>query len=75
MSITIEQIIKTMRKHYKEIRIALDEAEQEYNSDKRSIKKRETYQFIAAQEMIVNDICNELGIELIADNMEVIEED
>lgn len=75
MSITTEQIIKTMRKHYKEIRIALDEAEQEYNSDKRSVKKREVYQFVAAQEMIVNDICNELGIELIADNMEVIEEE
>lgn len=75
MNITIEQVLKTMRKHYKEIRIALDEAEQEYNSDKRSIKKREVYQFVAAQEMIVNDICNELGIELIADNMEVIEEE
>lgn len=72
MSVTKEQVIKTMRKYYKGIRPALDEAEREYNLDKRSVKKREVYHFIAAQEMIVNDICNELGIDLINDDMEII---
>lgn len=75
MSVTKEQVIKTMRKYYKGIRTALDEAEQKYNLDKRSVKKREVYQFITAQEMIVNDICNELGINLVNDDMEIIEED
>ena len=72
MKITNETITNVMRKHYNEIRTALDEAEQEYSFYKRSVKKRETYQFIAAQEMIINEICSEIGIELTDDNLELI---
>ena len=74
MSITTEEIIRKIRKYYKGIIKVLDEAEQEYNLAKNNIKKRETYQFVAAQEMAINDFCNSIGIELSDDDMEIIEE-
>lgn len=37
------EMIKTIRKTYAEVVKALNKAEKEYDRDKRSIKKRETY--------------------------------
>ena len=68
------EMIKTIRKTYAEVVKALNEAEKEYDRDKRSIKKRETYQFISAQEMILDDLCCELEIELYDDDFELIED-
>lgn len=68
------EIIKTIHKTYTEVVKALNEAEKEYDRDKRSIKKRETYQFISAQEMVLEDLCCELGIELYDDDFNLIEE-
>lgn len=56
--------IHTIRKFYKEIREALDEAEIEYNKNKRSVKKREEFYYIFAQETAISDLCAKLGIEL-----------
>jgi hypothetical protein len=65
--------IHTIRKFYKGIRKALDEAEIEYNKNKRSVKAREAYQFIAGQEMAISDLCSELGIELVDEDLNVLE--
>ncbi len=51
---------------------ALREAEKDYNADKRSVKKRETFQFVAAQEMELSDLCGKLRIELWNDDMKLI---
>ncbi len=67
-----EKIIKIIRKEYAEVVQALREAENDYNADKRSVKKRETFQFVAAQEMELSDLCGKLGIELWNDDMELI---
>ena len=58
----VQEMIKIIRKEYAEVVKALDEAEKEYDRDKRSTKKRETYQFISAQEMILDDLCCELKL-------------
>lgn len=71
---TKEEMIKTIRKTYAEVLDALNKAEKEYDRDKRSIKKRETYQFISAQEMVLEDLCCELEIELYDDDFNLIEE-
>lgn len=68
------EMIKIIRKEYAEVVKALDEAEKEYDRDKRSTKKRGTYQFISAQEMILDDLCCELEIELYDDDFELIED-
>ena len=47
-------------------------AETEYNANKRSGKKRETFQFVAAQEMELSELCGKLGIELLDGNLELI---
>lgn len=66
------KIIEIIRKEYAEVVIALKEAETEYNANKRSVKKRETFQFVAAQEMELSELCGKLGIELWNDDMELI---
>ncbi len=58
------EMIDIIKKEYVEIVKSLNEAEKEYNADKRSVKKREVYQFIAAQEMLLSDLCEKLDIEL-----------
>lgn len=68
------EMIRIIRKEYAEVSKALEKAEKEYDRDKRSIKKRETYQFISAQEMILDDLCCELEIELYDDDFNLIEE-
>jgi len=65
-------MIEIIRKEYAEVVQTLKEAENTYNADKRSTKKRETFQFVAAQEMELSDLCNKLGIELWDDDMELI---
>ena len=66
------EMIRIIRKEYAEVVKALNEAEKEYDQDKRSTKKRETYQFVLAQEMILDDLCCELGIELYDDDCNLI---
>lgn len=68
----INKFIEIVRKEYAEVANALKEAEAEYNANRRSIKKRETFQFVAAQEMELSELCGKLGIELWNDNMELI---
>lgn len=67
-----DKMIEIIRKEYAEVVKALKEAEVAYNVNKRSVKKRETFQFVAAQEMELNDLCGKLGIELWNDDMELI---
>ncbi len=67
-----DKIIEIIRKEYAEVVKALKEAEVAYNADKRSVKKRETFQFVAAQEMELSDLCVKLEIELWNDDMELI---
>lgn len=67
-----KKMIEIIRKEYAEVVKTLKEAETEYNTNKRSIKKRETFQFVAAQEMELSELCGKLGIELWNDNMELI---
>ncbi len=68
----IEKIINIIRKEYAEVVQTLKEAETAYNADKRSTKKRETFQFVAAQEMELSELCGKLGIELWNDDIELI---
>ncbi len=65
-------MIEIIRKEYTEVVQALKEAENDYNADKRSVKKRETFQFVAAQEIELSDLCGKLGIELWNDDIELI---
>lgn len=65
------KMIEIIRKEYAEVIEALNEAETEYNADKRSVKKRETFQFVVAQEMELSDLCGKLGIELWNDKLEL----
>ncbi len=67
-----DKMIEIIRKEYAEVVQALKEAETAYNADKRSVKKRGTFQFVAAQEMELSDLCEKLGIELWNDDMELI---
>lgn len=60
---TAKQIISIIHREYAETIKALDEAEKDYNSDRRSIKKREIYQYIAAQEAALSDLCENIGIQ------------
>lgn len=71
---TREEMIKIIIRMYNETAEALNKAEKEYDRDKRSTKKRETYQFVSAQEMILDDLCCELEIELYDDDFELIED-
>ena len=68
----INKFTEIVRKEYAEVANALKEAEAQYNANRRSIKKRETFQFVAAQEMELSELCGKLGIELWNDNMELI---
>lgn len=66
------EIIKIIRKEYAEVVKALKEAETDYNANRRSVKKRETFQFVAAKEMELSELCDKLGIELWNDDMKLI---
>lgn len=47
---------------------ALEQADREYNNDKKNTKKREVYRYVAAQEAILNDLCYELEIDDLIDD-------
>ena len=66
--------VATIRRYYAETIKQLDEAEKAYNADKKSVKKREAYQYIFAQAAAISDICDELEIELYDDDLNLIEE-
>lgn len=66
------QMIEIIRKEYVKVVKALKEAETDYNANRRSVKKRDTFQFVAAQEMELSELCGKLGIELWNDDMELI---
>lgn len=66
------RIIEIIRKEYAEVIKELREAESDYNADRRSVKKREIFQFIAAQEMELSELCGKLGIELWNDEFDLI---
>lgn len=61
-----------VRREYADIVKALEEAEQLHEEDKRSVKKRELYQFIAAKELAISELCNSLGIALRDENLNLI---
>lgn len=67
-----DRMIEIIREEYAEVVKALKEVETAYNEDRRSVKKREAFQFVAAQEMELSDLCGKLGIELWNDDMELI---
>lgn len=46
---------------------ALEQADREYNNDKKNTKKREVYRYVAAQEAVLNDLCYELEIDDLID--------
>jgi len=60
--------IQNIKKFYNGICTALDEAEKEYIKNKRSVKKREEFYYIFAQETAISDLCAKLGIELHEEN-------
>lgn len=47
---------------------ALEQADREYNNDKKNTKKREVYRYVAAQEAVLNDLCYELEIDDLIDD-------
>lgn len=47
---------------------ALEQADKEYNNDKKNAKKRDVYRYIVAQEAILNDLCYELEIDDLIDD-------
>lgn len=62
-------------KMYNETAKALEQAEKEYDDDKKNAKKREAYRYVAAQETVLNDLCYELEIDdLIDDDLDDEEE-
>lgn len=72
---TKEEMIGIIIKMYNETAEALEQADKEYNSDKKNAKKREAYRYIVAQEAVLNDLCYELEIDdLIDDGLDDEEE-
>lgn len=47
---------------------ALEQADKEYNNDKKNAKKRDVYRYIVAQEAVLNDLCYELEIDNLIDD-------
>lgn len=67
------EVVATIRKHYCAVVAALDDAEKIYALNRRSVKSREIFQFIAAQEQILSNLAHELGIELTDENLDPID--
>lgn len=68
---TREEMIGIIVKMYNETAEALEQADKEYNSDKKNAKKREAYRYVVAQEAVLNDLCYELEInDLIDDGLD-----
>lgn len=61
-----EKVVSIIKKEYAETVQALNEAEKEYLKDKRKTKNRMIFEFCAAQEMEIANICALLGIDIVA---------
>lgn len=59
-----EKVVSIIKKEYAETVQALNEAEKEYLKDKRKTKNRMLFEFCAAQEMEIANICVLLGIDI-----------
>ncbi|RGF90498.1 hypothetical protein DXA02_13720 [Ruminococcus sp. AM54-1NS] len=68
---TREEMIGIIIKMYNETAKALEQAEKEYDDDKKNAKKREVYRYVAAQEAVLSDLCYELEIDDLIDDEEV----
>lgn len=62
MKFTAEQMEKLIRAERKETVKALNDAEKAYNADKKSVKKREVYQYTFAQVEAIDNLCDLLEI-------------
>lgn len=65
---TIQEEYRKFINLYNETAEALEQADREYNNDKKNTKKREVYRYVAAQEAILNDLCYELEIDDLIDD-------
>lgn len=65
---TKEEMIGIIIKMYNETAEALEQADKEYNNDKKNAKKREVYRYVVAQEAVLNDLCYELEIDDLIDD-------
>lgn len=65
---TREEMIGIIIKMYNETAKALEQAEKEYDDDKKNAKKREVYRYVAAQEVVLSDLCYELEIDDLIDD-------
>lgn len=61
-----------VRREYAAIVKALKEAERLHEEDKRSVKKRELYHFMQAEELAISELCKTLGIQLRDENMNLL---
>ena len=62
MKFTAEQMEKLIRAEHKEAVKALNDAEQAYEADKKSVKKREVYQYTFSQVEAIENLCDILDI-------------
>lgn len=67
---SLEQDI--IRKYYAEIIEAVNKSEKEYNNNKRSKKAKSIFEFCAAQEMAISELCGLLNIQLRDDNLKLL---
>lgn len=67
-----EKVVSIIRNEYAETVQALNEAEKEYLKDKRKTKNRMIFEFCAAQEMELSNLCSLLGIELYNEDFSII---
>lgn len=71
LTMTREEMIKIIIRMYNETAEALEQADKEYDNDKKNAKKREVYRYVAAQEAALSDLCYELEIDdLIEDGLD-----
>jgi hypothetical protein len=68
LTMTREEMIGIIIKMYNETAKALEQAEKEYDDDKKNAKKREVYRYVAAQEAVLSDLCYELEIDDLIDD-------
>lgn len=67
------EVVAVIRKTYADIVTALNEAEALHKKWPRSVLKRQNFQFLAAQELVISDLAHSLGIELHDENLNPIQ--
>ena len=65
-------VVAQLRKVYADVVAALNEAETEYNKNRKSVSARQNYYFAGAQEQVLRDLAGELGVELHDDDLNLI---